>query len=592
METLSPQEVAARIARRPATAVRVAAALDDWAQVVRNWGLRDRTRDPAKWKRLLEAARLADPDPWRSQLRQLMGQEDLSALRKLADASDMTALPVQSLQQMGNALIFAGDGPACVAWLRKAHRQHPGDALISFGLAFHLSNLPSADAAEALRFAEAGLAAQPSAMMYDFVGNLLYKLGRHDEAIACYHKAIEVNPNWSRAHKNLGSVFDMQGKLDESATAYREAIRLNPKGHPAYAGLGFVLMRKGDVDGAIACYRKAIELQPDFAWAHNQLGNALARKKDFHGAIAAYQEALRFQPNHAAAHFGLASALEKAKQWDRSASVYSEALQRFGGPLWPGPWYEPIRSDEVFTRLTALRPDDRLPWIMRARVHVFERDWKRAAADYARASEFWTSIEPAKLRGEGDDLMSYACLLLLLGDRAGYEQFCKQWADRVGPGQGWEYSLGRAWALSPQTVVPAQRIVNWARKTLQNSRKPWELHVVSLALYRNGKFDLAIERAKESNAGYWRGGAKALNELVLAMAHHRLGHTAEARTSLEHALELADRKSPDQPSGAAWADMTPADVLEVELLRREVEDLINPESIEKPDQNNVQALTR
>ena len=71
------------------------------------------------WKRLLEVARLADPDPWRSQLRQLMGQEDLNALRKLADPPDIAALPAQSLQLMGNALIFGGDAPACVAWLRK-----------------------------------------------------------------------------------------------------------------------------------------------------------------------------------------------------------------------------------------------------------------------------------------------------------------------------------------------------------------------------------------------------------------------------------------------------------------------------------------
>jgi hypothetical protein len=108
--------------------------------------------------------------------------------------------------------------------------------------------------------------------------------------------------------------------------------------------------------------------------------------------------------------------------------------------------------------------------------------------------------------------------------------------------------------------------------------------VLSLANYRNGEFDLAIEHAMESNAGSWRGGAKALNWLVLAMAHHRLGHAAEARTSLEQALQLAGRASPDQPPGVEWPDMTPTDLLEIELLRREAEDLIDPKSTQKPDE--------
>ena len=39
-------------------------------------------------------------------------------------------------------------------------------------------------------------------------------------------------------------------------------------------------------------------------------------------------------------------------------------------------------------------------WIMRARLHVFQRDWKRAAADYARLYESLASIDPANLLPE------------------------------------------------------------------------------------------------------------------------------------------------------------------------------------------------
>jgi eukaryotic-like serine/threonine-protein kinase len=338
------------------------------------------------------------------------------------------------------------------------------------------------------------------------------------------------------------------------------------------------LRAESKLDAAVAAYREAVDLDPRSPRHHDHLGHALRDQGDVEGAISAFEEVGRLQPDAVEVQFELASVLALSKRWDRSARVYSEALRRLGAEAWPGPWYEAIRSDEVFTRLTALRPDDRLPWIMRARLHVFQHEWKRAAADYARASESWASVEQAKLLGEGDDLMAYACLHLLLGDRPGYERFCKTWADRVGHAPGWEYSLARAWAVSSRTVVPSQQIVEWARKTVHARRDAWYLHVLSLAHYRNGEFDLAIERAKESNAANWRGNAKALNWLVLAMAHSHLGQAAEAQTSLDQARILAGRASPMQHPGVEWPDMTPSDLLEFELLRREADDLIHPSS--------------
>ena len=118
--------------------------------------------------------------------------------------------------------------------------------------------------------------------------------------------------------------------------------------------------------------------------------------------------------------------------------------------LWPGARYEAIRWDEVFTRLTAGQGDDRLPRIMRARLRVFERDWKCALADYAHLYESLAGIEPAKLLPEGgDDLFAYGSVLLLLGDQNGHEQLCKKWADRVGDSPAWGYSLARPGASAP-----------------------------------------------------------------------------------------------------------------------------------------------
>ena len=339
----------------------------------------------------------------------------------------------------------------------------------------------------------------------------------------------------------------------------------------------------GQASPEVAWQVEIIKSDVKHARTLNDEADTLRAEGKLDEAIAALEEVILHLPNDADVHFKLASFLAESKQWDRSARLYAVALQRFGAPLWPGPWYEAIRSDEVFTRLRALRPEDRLPWIVRARLHVLQTDWNRAAADYARVNESLASREPSELVREADDLVGYACLLLLLADHPGYEQFCKTWADRVGDAPGWEYSLARAWGASPRPVVSAPQIVEWAKKPVQAGRNSWHLHVLSLAHYRNGQFDQAIEHANESNAGSWRGGAKALNWLVLAMAHHRLGDVEKARMSLEQARLLVGRASSAKPPGVKWPDMAPPDVLEFELLCREAENLFDPIPPEKPN---------
>ena len=65
----------------------MAAALDDWAAVSRGF-----QAEKASAKHLVEAARLADPDPWRDQLREVLGASTISnRLNHLKDLAKSVA---------------------------------------------------------------------------------------------------------------------------------------------------------------------------------------------------------------------------------------------------------------------------------------------------------------------------------------------------------------------------------------------------------------------------------------------------------------------------------------------------------------------
>ena len=52
--------------------------------------------------------------------------------------------------------------------------------------------------------------------------------GQMDEAIACYRKAIELDPKNAMAHDSLGSALATKGQDDEAIACFRVSMDPNP----------------------------------------------------------------------------------------------------------------------------------------------------------------------------------------------------------------------------------------------------------------------------------------------------------------------------------------------------------------------------
>ena len=364
LAALPPAEAGAQIkARPPATAQALAVALDDWAAV------RRRNRgDPAGAKRLSDAARVADPDPWRRDLRAALDQTDssarLTALQAAARSARFDALGAVSLDLLGTALDSSGDPAAAETVLRAAQRRHPGDVWINYDLARVCEKRNRRD--DALRFYTAARSIRPEtahelahlleqkgesdeaiAVFQDLVrlrprnglhagclGILLRDRGRSaeaepflDAAVAAGRAAIGLKPDDATAHINLGKFLKGQGKFDEAIVEYRAAIRLKPDDAVAHSNLGNALRDQGKLDEAIAEYREAIRLQPDYDPAHGNLGVALAIQGKLDEAIAELREAIRLKPEDALAHYNLGNALKAQGKLDEAIAEYRAAIR-------------------------------------------------------------------------------------------------------------------------------------------------------------------------------------------------------------------------------------------------------------------------
>lgn len=101
-----------------------------------------------------------------------------------------------------------------------------------------------------------------------------------DEAMAAYHKVLEIDPNFAPAHINLGTIhYNAQDYL-KAEHHYRKAIECDPRYALAYFDLGNVLDETGRIPDAIQSYKTALTLAPTYADAHYNIALAYERTRD------------------------------------------------------------------------------------------------------------------------------------------------------------------------------------------------------------------------------------------------------------------------------------------------------------------------
>jgi serine/threonine-protein kinase len=74
---------------------------------------------------------------------------------------------------------------------------------------------------------------------------------------------LEINPNSIKAHYNLGITLGKVGRADEAIPHFVKALELNPGSADINCNLGVALQACGRVDAAISHYSRALEINPN-----------------------------------------------------------------------------------------------------------------------------------------------------------------------------------------------------------------------------------------------------------------------------------------------------------------------------------------
>jgi tetratricopeptide (TPR) repeat protein len=78
----------------------------------------------------------------------------------------------------------------------------------------------------------------------------LERQGDYEAALTSYRLALRDQPNDYRVLQNMAIAFSKTGRLDDAVNCYRRALDIQPQLAGAHYGLAFLLLKRGDVPAA------------------------------------------------------------------------------------------------------------------------------------------------------------------------------------------------------------------------------------------------------------------------------------------------------------------------------------------------------
>jgi tetratricopeptide (TPR) repeat protein len=117
---------------------------------------------------------------------------------------------------------------------------------------------------EALSFLEAAIAQDPAHLRaYLYLGIVYQQLGRTDDAVAIYRKALSrAGEEAPRVAFNLGNIYFRLGNIEYAEEFYSQAISMDSAYGPAYLNRANLRIKKGELAEALPDYDLYLSLEP------------------------------------------------------------------------------------------------------------------------------------------------------------------------------------------------------------------------------------------------------------------------------------------------------------------------------------------
>jgi tetratricopeptide (TPR) repeat protein len=371
------------------------------------------------------------------------------------------------------------------------------------------------------------------------IGIVCSELSKYQEAIDCYDKAIEIQPNFSYAWDNKGDVLSILEKYAESNECHDKAIEIDPKNSRTWTNKGLALYGLRKYQDAIECFDKAIEIDPNNSKAWHNKGLAIEYlNRDYQQAIIYYDKSLSIEPKNSGTWNSKGCALQRLQKHKDALDCFDKAIEI--DPNNSKAWHNKGVSlsalgkyqDAIEAFDKAIEIDSKTDYLF------YSLMWKNKGLALSALGRYQDAIEAFDKAIEIDPRYGtpWHNKGLALSDLGRYEEavVCYDKAIEIDPNN-------IVAALDKKMVLEQQEDKKF-KEEIDASINASECYNKGLALYELGmhqKALVAFNKALEINPN----DAAAWYDKGLAL--HELGKYKEAIASFDKAIEFNPNNDPD-----------------------------------------------
>lgn len=232
----------------------------------------------------------------------------------------------EALSLKGNELLVKDAFPVARTFFEEALKYNDRNAPAYFGLAEVLTEMGKED--EAIVNYEKALTADTAlSEIYTPLGALYYQKGEIAKAEQYLTKAAAASPNDAQTQYYLGLVRYMQNKNLEAIAAFKKAATLDGTNADVAFNLGESYMRTNNAKDAVTEYTRATSLRANYFEAWMGLGEAQYSLGNYQAAVEAYTRATRLKNDDFMAYNNLGDAYRQlpTPDYNKAESNYNNA---------------------------------------------------------------------------------------------------------------------------------------------------------------------------------------------------------------------------------------------------------------------------
>lgn len=183
-----------------------------------------------------------------------------------------------------------------------------------------------------------------SAVLANKIGIAFHQMLLLDLAKKNYERAVKLDPKYSEAINNLGTIYYAHKSYRRAISYYKRALRYSAPSASVYSNLGTAYFGRKDYKRATECYAEALRLDPDVFEHHSSYGTLMLE---------------RTVEERATFHLYLAKMYAKAGVGERALVYLRKALEEGvkDREKIPGmPEFAGLKADPLFKQLLADNP--------------------------------------------------------------------------------------------------------------------------------------------------------------------------------------------------------------------------------------------